>query len=79
MKFFQRTGHSDSSTFTGGEDFYFMGLGQGSRGAPLSWMCLSSVIANILKKLKHDAHILDPMTGSLIHSVGVMFVDDSDL
>ena len=30
MKFFQRTGHGDSSTFTGGEGSYFMGLGQGS-------------------------------------------------
>ena len=56
-----------------------MGLGQGSRGAPPSWMCLSSAIVNILRKLKHGAHILDPMTGSLIHSVGAMFVDDLDL
>ena len=47
MKFFQRTGHGDSNTFTGGEGFYFMGLGQGSRGAPPSWICLSSVIVNI--------------------------------
>ena len=56
-----------------------MGLGQGSRGAPPSWICLSSIIVNILRKLKHGAHILDPMTTSLIHLVGVMFVDDSDL
>ena len=79
MKFFQRTGHGDSNTFTGGEGCYFMGLGQRSRGAPPSWICLSSVIVNILRKLKHGAHILDPMTGWLIHSVGAMFVDDSDL
>ena len=38
MKFFQRTGNGDSSTFTGGEGSYFMGLGQGSRGAPPSWI-----------------------------------------
>ena len=56
-----------------------MGLGQGSRGAPPSWICLSSVIVNILRKLKHGAHIRDPMTGWLIHTVGAMFVDDSDL
>ena len=59
--------------------FYFMGLRQGSRGAPSSWIHLSSVIVNILRKLKHGAHIIDPMTGSLIHSVGVMFVNNSDL
>ena len=41
---------------------------------------MSLVIVNIRRKLKHGAHILDPMTRSLIHSVGaIMFVDDSDL
>ena len=79
MKFFPRTGYGDSNTFTGGKGFYFMGLGQGSRGDPPSWICLSSVIVNILRKLKYGAHIVDPMTGILIHSVGVMFMDDSDL
>ena len=63
MKFFQSTGHGDSSTFTGGEGSCFMGLGQGSRGAPPSWIRSSSVIVNILRKLKYGAHILDPMTG----------------
>ena len=67
------------STFTGGEYFYFMGLGQGSRGAPPSWICLSSVIVNILRKLKRGAHIMDPVTGLLTHSVGNIFVNDSDL
>ena len=56
-----------------------MGLGQESRGAPPSWICLSSVIVNILRNLKHGAHLIDPMTASLIPSVGAMFVDDSDL
>ena len=36
-------------------------------------------IVNILRKLKHRAHIVDPMTGILIHSMGVMFVGNSDL
>ena len=76
MKFFEKTRHGDSSTFTGGKRFYFMGLGQGSRGVPPSWMYLSSVIVDILRKLKHGAHIIDPMTWSLIHSVGAVFVDD---
>ena len=67
------------TSFIGGEGFYFMGLGQGSRGAPPSWVCVSSVIVNILKGLDCRAHILDPITSALIHSVGAMFVDDSDL
>ena len=56
-----------------------MSLGQGNRGPPPSWICLSSVIVNILRKLKHGVHIVYPMVGILIHSVGAMFVDDSDL
>ena len=40
---------------------------------------MSSVIVNVLRKPKHGAHILDPITGSLVHSVGAMFVDDLDL
>ena len=76
---FQRSGHGDSNTFTGGKGCYFMGLGQESRGALPSWIYLSSVIVNILRKLKHGAHIFDPMTGWLIHTVGAMFVNDSDL
>ena len=56
-----------------------MGLRQRSRGAPPSWIWLISAIVKVLRKLKHGAHITDPMTGSLIHSVGAIFVDDSDL
>ena len=70
IKFFQRTRYEDSSTVTGGERLYFMGLGQGSKEAPPPWICLSSVIVNILRKLQHGAHIVDQMTGILIHSVG---------
>ena len=34
MKFYQRTGHGDSTCFIGGLGFYLMGLGQRSRGVP---------------------------------------------
>ena len=40
---------------------------------------MNLVMVNIARKLKHSAHIIDPMTGSLIHSIGAMFVDKSDL
>ena len=60
MRFYQILGHGNSSTFTGGDRFYFMGLGQSSGGAPPSWVCLSSVIVYILRKLRHGARMLDP-------------------
>jgi hypothetical protein len=49
MKFFQRTGYGESKTYFGGRDLvkYIMGLGQGSRAAPPSWIQLSSVLVNV--------------------------------
>jgi hypothetical protein len=53
MKFFQRTGFGESKTFFGGPSQfrYMMGLGQGSRAAPLSWIQLSAVLVNVFKQL----------------------------
>jgi hypothetical protein len=49
MKFFQRTGFGESKTFFGGEGIwlYMMGLGQGNRAAPPSWIQLSVVLVNV--------------------------------
>jgi hypothetical protein len=46
MKLFQRTGFGESKTFFGGKGFfpYMMGLGQGNRAAPPSWIQLSAVL-----------------------------------
>ncbi len=45
MKFFQRTGFGESKTYFGGKSYipYMMGLGQGNRAAPPSWIQLSAV------------------------------------
>ena len=81
MKLFQRAGFGNSTTFLdgGGLTKYLIGLGQGSRGAPPSWIQLSSVIVNVLRGLDCGAMIADPITGGMIHTVGSMFVDDTDL
>ena len=80
MRFFQRTGFRDSTLFLGGDalDKYVMGLGQRSRRAPSSWVQMSSVIVNMLRGLDHRTKIVDPMTRATIHTVGLMFVDDTD-
>ncbi len=54
MKFFQRTGFGESKTFFGGEGIrlYMMGLGQGNRAAPPSWIQLSAVLVNVFKQLE---------------------------
>ena len=56
---------------------YIMGLGQGSRGAPPSWLQISSVIVNIQRALGYGAKIIDPITKLLIHTIGALFVDDT--
>ena len=81
MKFFQRTGFGESKTYVGGKDLikYIMGLGQGSRAAPPSWIQLSSVLINVYRQLGLGSFTTDPISLEEIHSAGALFVDDADL
>jgi hypothetical protein len=81
MIFFQRTGFGKSKTFFGGPFYfpYMMGLGQGNRVAPPSWIQLSAVLVNSFKQLNLGALIHDPITAEVIHSMGALFDDDTDL
>ena len=81
MKIFTRTGWGDSSKHFGWPtlDVPFCGLGQGSKAAPASWIQLSSIIVNVYKSLGFGAKISDPITGRRSHTVGCLFVDDTDL
>jgi hypothetical protein len=82
MKFFQRTRFGKSETFFGSLFYYpyMMGLGQRKRAAPPSWIQLSAVLVNVFKQLNLGALIQDrPITAELIHSMGALFVDDTDL
>jgi hypothetical protein len=81
MKFFQRTGFGESKTFFGGEGIrlYMMGFGQGNRAAPPSWIQLSAVLVNVFKQLELEALVVDPLTRESIHSMGTLFVDNTDL
>jgi hypothetical protein len=81
MKFFQCTGFGESKTFFKGNSFfpYMMGLGQGSRAAPPSWIQLSAVLVTIFKQLALGALIQDPISEELIHTMGALYVDDIDL
>ncbi len=56
-----------------------MGLVQGSRGAPPSWLQLSSPIVNIQQALGYGVKVLDPITAIMIHTMGALFVDVTDL
>jgi hypothetical protein len=79
--FFQRTSFGESKTFFGGPFYfpYIMGLGQGNRAAPPSWVQLSSVLVNVYKQLNLGSMITDPITAEVIHTMGALFVDDTNL
>jgi hypothetical protein len=76
---FQLSG--ESKTFFGGPShfLYMMGLGQGNRAAPPSWIQLSTVLVNVFKQLDLGSLIKDPITAETIHTMGACFVDDIDL
>jgi hypothetical protein len=58
---------------------YMMGLGQGNRAASPSWIQLSAVLVNAFKQLELSALISDPITLEMIHTMGALFVDNTDL
>jgi hypothetical protein len=80
MKIYTRTGYGDSSTYFGGRsDSPACGLGQGSKAAPAAWVQLSSIFVQILRQKGFGAQLEDPITKAFIHSIGCLFVDDTDL
>jgi hypothetical protein len=56
-----------------------MGLGQGNRAAPPLWIQFIAVLVNVFKQLKLGALLLDPITLEMIHTMGALFMDDTDL
>jgi hypothetical protein len=81
MKIFQRSGFGESKIFFGGPFYfpYIMGLSQGNRAAPPSWIQLSAVLVNAFKQLNLGTLIQDPITVEVIHSMGALFVDDTNI
>ena len=79
--FFQQTGFGESKTFFGGQNLrkYIMGLGQGSRAAPPSWIQVIAVLVNVYKQLELGGYITDLLSKKTIHTIGAVFVDNTDL
>ncbi len=56
-----------------------IGLGQENRAVPPSGIQLITVLVNVFKQLNLGALIQDPITAEMIHSMGALFVDDTNL
>jgi hypothetical protein len=81
MKFFQRTGFGKLKSFFGGITYlpYIMGLGQGNRAAPPSWIQLSAIMVTVFKQLNLGGILNDPILDVLIHSMRALFIDDTNM
>ncbi len=55
------------------------GTRQGNRATPPSWIQLSVVLVNVYKQLNLGTLIMDPITAVMIHYMGALFVDDTNL
>jgi hypothetical protein len=81
MKFFQQTKFGESKTFFDGINYLpcMMGLGQGNRAVPPSWIQLSAIIVTLFKQLNLGTILNDPVLDALIHSMGALFVNDTNV
>ncbi len=56
-----------------------MGLGQGNRAAPPSWIQLIAIMVTVFKQLTLGAIINDSISDVIIHSMGTLFVDKANM
>ena len=81
MKFFQRTGLGDSSTYMGGPGLRLplQGLCQGNGAAPACWLMICSVLMHCYLRQGHGARFAGPISRKVLKTIGTLFVDDTDL
>ncbi len=56
-----------------------MGLRQGNRAAPPSWIQLSAIMVTVFIQLNLGAKVKDPILETLIHSMEALFVNDTNM
>jgi hypothetical protein len=80
MRFFLRTGFGDSTAFAGSSGGKkTQGMCQGNRAAPAGWTATSVAMIQAHKRKGHGIHLKCNITGTELHLIGTLFVDDTDL
>ncbi len=81
MRFFQRTGCGNSSTFMGGwlSSNLLQQLCQGNRAAPACWLMLSSFMMSVYRKRGHVLTLVSLISKTPSKFLREIFVDDTDL
>jgi hypothetical protein len=57
----------------------FQGVLQGNGASPATWVIISTVLLDMLRKAGNGGHFTTPISNLQSHSVGYAFVDDTDL
>ena len=79
MKFFLRTGWGESTSFIGGDPLRIMhGMCQGNGASPAAWLVLSAIIVRAYKSLGFGCKLKSPITRTLLDTMGVLYVDDTN-
>lgn len=76
-----RTGFGDSyfTLSSSGTLIPFQGAIQGNGAAPTTWVVISTPLLNMMRRAGHGSHLITPISKVRSHSVGMAFVDDTDL
>lgn len=81
LKHHIRSGYGDSrfTLSSSGSLIPFQGALQGNGAAPTTWVVISTPLLNMLHKAGHGCHFISPISKEYSHSVGMAFVDDTDI
>jgi hypothetical protein len=80
MRFFLRTGFGDSKAYAGSTNGKkTQGMCQENGAAPAGWTVTSITMIEAHKRKGHGIHLEGPITGTKLHLVGTLFMDDTDL
>ena len=81
MKHHIRTTYGDSA-FTmhiDGTLIPYEGVLQGNGVSPASWVLVSTPLLNMLREAENGGHFISPLSKERSHTVGFVYVDDTDL
>jgi hypothetical protein len=80
MKFFLRTGFSNSTSFAGGGiSMKTQGFYQGNGASPAGWVVISICILQAHRRKGHGAKFLCPITKLKQHLSAILYIDDTDI
>ena len=79
MEFFIRTAFGESDSYVGGKEDLKQGGCQGNGEAPPMWQQISTTMIRAQHRAGHSIKVTTPITKKSVNSVGILYVDDTNL